>query len=1433
MDKKLLLTKIFFKKIKYFPNELTKNLLINDVKKNKDGIYEIFMFNDTTIQVDELIEFLNAVNSNFRFNSKVIFSISKPIFKKYIIKKYLEMISSKLLGNETLRLAIHSSSFKIKDKKVTVQNSQNDYFKLFENSKQRLTDILFKFGFIDVELDFVYLNGEEIINESKQDLQKQTNEYLNNQNNKNEVFKGEVKNHNKYSHIPISKISTSGEKNISTIGIIFEIKHINTRTGRTIYTIKLTDKKEAIIIKIFADDSNKNKIQNFKNGDTLKVSGLFAFDSYSKVDTLIVKKFEKNRDMFINISDNRLGKKRIELSMRTKMNTMDGIENAHSIIKNASQMGHQAIAIVDNSSIQSFPDFYYASKESNVKPIYGSSFNVVHKNSRMLRNPNGKTLFEETYVVFDLETTELSPIAGEIIEFGATVVKKGKIIDTEQFFMKPTKNISEFTTKLTGITNEMVFNSMSEKEGIIKLKDYIKNYTLVAHNAKFDITFLEEKFDKYNLGKLNNQSIDSLITSRFLNEEKRRFNLQTVSKIYGVNYDNEIAHRADYDAEVLAQIWLKQINQFLQKGIHNTNDLFKINNPSLISKSFHHEVTMLAKNQDGLKELFKFISSSSTDQFYGGPKLFLEDLGETKNILLGSGGINGYLHNLMFYSSRENIKKAIKLFDYIEILPFENFKYLIDRGNISEKNIKEIIKFVIEEANKINKLVVAISDARYFDKSQKVIHEIYIHAKGIGGRLHKLFDRRFPKKSFPTQIVFTTDEMLKSFSWLENTDLVEDIVINNTHEISSQINKNIKIIRDKLYTPTFGDENEKLTKLIYTNAKKMYGKNLPIIVEKRIERELKPIVQYGFSIIYWISSILVKKSLEDGYLVGSRGSVGSSLVATFSEITKVNPLPPHHLCTNCKNVHFYENSLLNSGYDLENKNCDKCGNIMSKEGQNIPFETFLGFEADKVPDIDLNFSGIYQSTIHKEVRKIFGDKNAFRAGTISTVASKTAYGYVKNYEEMTEKIFSNAFREYLVTKVEGTKRTTGQHPGGIIVIPEDKDVEFFSPINYPADNNKSDWKTTHLDFHAIHDNVLKLDLLGHDDPTAIKNLEKLTGLNVEEVVNFSDKKVISLFSSTEALGIKPEDIRGEKTGVLGIPEFGTSFVRRMLSNVNAKSFGDLISLSGLSHGTDVWTGNAEEIIKLKLADLSTVVSCRDDIMIDLISKGVDSKKSFTIMENVRKGKGLTSDDEKLLIDSGVEIWYIESLKKIKYMFPKAHATAYVMMAFMVSWFKVYKPLAFYSTYLSSRSDYSDLDTFLSSKDKINQRIDDINKRKNSRGEDRSSNKEIGLISPLEIILEAKARGIKFNNVDIYKSDSTNWIINHEKNTLTAPFDAIDGLGESAAISVIEARKNGPFISIEDLSSRTKLSKTHIKKLKETNVLNNLPDSNQMDIFSLF
>ncbi|MCP4336314.1 MAG: PolC-type DNA polymerase III [Mycoplasma sp.] len=1412
-------------KIDYVPIGAFEEADIYFAKLEKKDVFSIGIELSYIPNLEEMKSFIETLNENFGFKTKIQFKYKTKDIKEDLYFNYVKYILDFFLKQNYISSQLTKEQFLIKEDKVNIkfftQNGYNRFFEIINELKRALK----MFG-LNTNIYLSIIKNHNLILEDEEKA-----------NSLNFKLKENI-NINKKGTKIINKNITSIKdakddfvnKEVNIEGMIFDRKDKKTKTGWNVIEFSVTDFDDAIYVTLLAGKTDKELelYDKFKPKQWVSVYGKLELNIYRQNQPEIKsKKLDIIKSKFKQKKDN-AKIKRVELNMKTRMSTMDGIASPQDIINKAKEYGHKAVAIADSGSIQSFPAFFNSSKD--IKAIYGISINVIDNKNGTVFNckDSNQNIKDNTYIVFDLETTGLSPICHEIIEFGAIKLKNGVIIDRKQFFIKPKTPISDFTTNLTGITNEMLDNCIDEFVGIKEILDYFQDSVLIAHNAPFDMGFIYQKIDQYNLDEVNFTYIDTVAVAKILEPTAKRFNLEKVATRMGHKYDPSIAHRADYDAEVLTNVWLTMISKLRRSGVETLKQLEEKINDKIYESHFEKEITLLAKNNKGLKELFKIVSKASTEQYFKGPKIFWDQLSKSGNLLIGSGGIKSKLVDLMLTGTKKQIIKNISKYDYIELQPLKNFSHLISRGNIKKTELIEVIKFVIKEAKKQSKIIVATSDGRYLDEKDKLFHSVYINAKGLGGLRHYLFKYNETKPDYPVQHYMSTDEMLKEFEFLENKKLIEEIVITNSNLIADSIEKCI-VIKDKLYTPKIPNSDEKLSEMVWKNAREKYGDKLPDIVKERIDKELSSIIKYGFSVIYYIAHKLVKKSLDDGYLVGSRGSVGSSIVATLSGITEVNPLPPHYVCKNCKKFEFYINGEYDCGYDLLDKNCSFCNKPYDKDGHNIPFETFLGFDANKVPDIDLNFSGDYQSIIHKEVKKEFGEYHSFRAGTISTVAEKTAFGFVKAWAEETNKSISKPFIEFIAKKVAGTKRTTGQHPGGIIVIPSEFDVEDFTPINFPANDKSADWLTTHFDFHAIHDNVLKLDLLGHDDPTAIRMLQKITGVNPKEIP-YTDEKVISLFSSTKELNINPEDIFGEITGVMGIPEFGTKFVRGMLKTVKVKKFSDLVSISGLSHGTDVWTNNGEELVKKQGKGINDLISCRDDIMSDLINKGIDPLEAFTIMEQVRKGKSINKEQEQNMIKHNIEDWYINSCKIIKYMFPKAHATAYVQMAWKIAWFKIYYPLEYYATYFTTRADVFDIETFYSGAEEIKKKIIDFKSRRYKRGDDALSNKEVALIPIFEISLELYARGFNIGNISISESLANEWKISSDKKTLIPPFSCIDGLGESVAESIIKARKERPFISIEDLKLRTSLNKTSLKTLEDLGAFKDMEKTNQLSLF---
>lgn len=1215
--------------------------------------------------------------------------------------------------------------------------------------------------------------------------------------------------------------------------------------GKSLLTAKVTDFSNSIVVKAFEGANlDIEKMNDLKVGKWYRIFGDIEFDSYMKEQVLKLKTITPIDEP--QIREDNASVKRVELHSHTKMSTMDGVAEASALVERAARWGHKAIAITDHDSVQAFPEIQHAeAKAQKINPefkaIYGCEFTMVEDTLDVVFNPQNRELAKTSYVVFDFETTGLSARFDKPIEFGAVKVVDGSITDKKQFFINPGISIPATITEITGITDDMIRGAMNLEQAAKEVFEYFGDATLVAHNAKFDLGFIEQLYSQFGLGKLTNPVIDTMTWFQAMNVESAYYNLGALSRYLKVQYDAGVAHRADYDADVLAKCLIELIDIAAKRGITTDTELQQAQDITVVGKQFGRHIVALAKNADGLKDLFKAVSDASTKYIIPGkgnrtsPRITRSAVEKYRtNWLVGSSCVNGEVFLAAKEASQQVLEDKIKFYDYIEVQPLSVYSHLWQTENVQGMEVvKVILKDIIETGEKLGKTVVATGDVHYVDQDDAIYRDIMIGSKGNGGAMHPLFDRKGRVKQNPEQHFRTTDEMMSEFSFIDK-ELAQKIITENTNKIADSIEA-VKPLKKDLYAPKMEGAEEKLVEMCWANARAKYGQELPTIVKERLEKELNAITTHGFSVIYYISHLLVKKSLEDGYLVGSRGSVGSSIAATFSNISEVNPLPPHYVCK-CTYSEFVPVNTVLSGYDLQPKVCPKCGQTMLGEGHDIPFETFLGFKGDKVPDIDLNFSGEYQPIAHAYTRELFGPENVFRAGTISTVADKTAFGYVNGFYN--DRGITNVRRteiERIAAGITGVKRTTGQHPGGIIVIPNYMDVYDFTPINFPSDDPDKDWKTTHFDFHSIHDNVLKLDILGHVDPTAIRMLQDLTGVDPKTIPT-NDPKVMELFTTIKAFGIEPSQVNGEITGALGIPEFGTKFVREMLQVTKPTSFADLVVISGLSHGTDVYLGNAKDLIEKNGLKLKDVIGCRDDIMVYLINSGMDFTEAFNIMEFVRKGRPTTepgkwSEYKQLMAKHGVAEWYMTSCEKIKYMFPKAHAVAYVMMAWRVAWFKTYYPREYYATYFTLRCDVFDIKVVLQGKTAIETRLKEIQSRLDNRELKKTvTNKELDLIPILEQSLEMLARGINFDNLSLLNSEARRFVINKETGNLIPPFASIDGLGDAAAQSIIDARVDGEFRSIEQLKERTKLNKNHFEILKELNVTSHLEESDQISLF---
>lgn len=1204
------------------------------------------------------------------------------------------------------------------------------------------------------------------------------------------------------------------EYSVKIEGHIFSKEVRDLRSGRKILQLKLTDYTDSIMAKMFSRHG-KNDDQVFEvleSGDWVIIEGRVEYDEFTKDMVLNIRNLTAvNKKPKRDNAD----EKRVELHLHSAMSQMDGMTSVTEYIKRAKQYGHSALAITDHNNVQAFPDAFNATKgDDDFKMIFGMEGLLVDDGAPIAYRPQDYSLENHEFVVFDVETTGLSSKYDSIIELAGVKVKNGEVIDKFERFSNPGEKLSELIKELTGITDDMLVGAPDISDVIRDFKEWVGDAIFVAHNASFDMGFIDEAYGKEGFGKSTNGVIDTLELSRTINTKMKKHGLNILAKKYNVDLTQH--HRAIYDAEATAYIFIKMMAQLkADYGITNHKDINKsLANSDSYKRAMPTHISILVQNNTGLKNLFKIVSLSLTDHFYKSARIKRQVLEEHREgLLIGSACDNGEVFTAMMQKSYEEAKKKAHFYDYLEVFPKPLYQRLLDREVVrDEATLEEIIENIIKLGKELDKTVVATGNVHYLEESDKLSRDILVRANP-GNPLSR---GNLPKAHFRS-----TDEMLELFDFLDEETAFE-IVVSNTQKIANMIG-DVEVIKKDLYPPSIDGAEEEIRQMSYDNAKALYGTDVPQIVVDRLEKELESIIGNGFAVIYLISHKLVKRSLDDGYLVGSRGSVGSSLVATMTEITEVNPLPPHYVCPDCKESEFFTDGSVSSGYDLPDKKCSKCKVDLIKEGQDIPFETFLGFKGDKVPDIDLNFSGVYQSKAHQYTKDLFGTDYVYKAGTIGTVAEKTAFGYVKGYLNDNGLHKRGAEVDRLVLGCSGVKRTTGQHPGGIIVVPDDMDIYDFSPIQYPADDVEAEWKTTHFDFHSIDSNLLKLDILGHDDPTMIRMLQDLSGIDPTTVPT-DDKETMKLFSGPESLGVTPDQILC-KTGTLGIPEFGTGFVRQMLEDTRPSTFSELVQISGLSHGTDVWLGNAQDLIRKGTCDLSNVIGCRDDIMVTLMYKGLEPSVAFNIMEKVRKGKGLTEEHEQAMKDNGVEKWYIDSCKKIKYMFPKAHAAAYVLNSVRIAYFKVHHPLFYYASYFTVRATDFDLLTMVKDKDTIRHRVNELNQNFQEL-----SKKEKDTLVVLELVNEMAQRGFKMQPVSIDKSDAFDFII--EGDTLIPPFISVPGLGASVAKRVVETRRDEGFISKEDLNKKAGVSQKLIEYLTELGSLDHLPDKAQLSIFDI-
>ena len=1209
-------------------------------------------------------------------------------------------------------------------------------------------------------------------------------------------------------------------------GEIFSIENMVLKSGKTLKTIRITDGESSLTSKIFLDENDNLDISE---GKILKLSGKVQMDTYAGNEkTLMINTVNIIEKEVIKKEDT-AEEKMVELHTHTKMSEMVGVTDVEDLIKRAKEYGHKAITITDYSVVHSYPAAYKTAKklskdDDKMKVIFGCEMYMIDDEALMITNPKDKKIDEEEFVVFDIETTGLNSHTNKIIEIGAVKIKAGRIIDRYSQLINPGISIPYHITEITSITNEQVANQPKIDEVIGKFVEFIGDAVLVAHNAPFDMGFIKRDIKEYLNIDLESSVIDTLQMARDLFPDFKKYGLGDLNKALGLALEKH--HRAVDDSQATANMFIIFLEKYKEKGVEYLKDInkgFEVN----VKKQSLKNIMVQVKTQEGLKNMYKLVSEGHI-KYFGNKKARIPKsvLKENREGLIVGSSLSAHFMNsgelveLYLRHDLEKLEETAKFYDYIELLPKSTYNELIEKegtGSLaSYEDVEKMNKYFYDLGKRLGILVTASSNVHYLDENEDIIRSILLYGSGTvyNPRQYRVNNGFYFR---------TTDEMLKEFSYLGEQE-AKEVIITNTNKIADMVEEGIKPIPEGFYPPKMDNAEEIVRTMTYEKAYRIYGDPLPDIVSKRLERELNAIINNGFSVLYLSAQKLVKKSLDNGYLVGSRGSVGSSLVAFMMGITEVNALYPHYICDNpeCKHSEFIEKEGV--GIDLPDKICPNCGALLRKDGYSIPFEVFMGFKGDKVPDIDLNFSGEYQSEIHRYCEELFGKENVFKAGTISTLAEKNAEAYVRKYFEDNN---LNAVRAEIIRLgrlCQGAKKTTGQHPGGMVIVPQGNSIYEFCPVQRPANDETSESTTTHYDYHVMDEQLVKLDILGHDDPTTIKLLQEYTNMEIKDIP-LADKDTLKIFSSTESLGVSPEEI-GTEIGTYGIPEFGTGFVRQMLIDTRPTTFAELVRISGLSHGTNVWLNNAQEFVRNGQATLSQIITVRDDIMNYLIDQGLDNSDAFKIMEFVRKGKPKKEPENwenysNMMKEKNVPDWYIESCRRIEYMFPKGHAVAYVMMAMRIAYFKVHKPLAFYAAFLSRKAD--DFDMEVMSKGVLaKQKLEELSK------EPKLDPKKKNEQAICEIVVELEARGIELLPVDIYLSEGKKFKI--EDGKIRIPLIGISGLGGAVIENILKEREEAKFISVEDLKRRTKMSQTVADKLKSIGAISSLSETNQISLF---
>ncbi len=1418
--------------------EIVEELIIKDVKYNKplntlsvDLISRRFIgsryIKIIENKIKKYMKYIDCIEISITYNLNNNIESIISLSYKDIIKDYEEsspfvykMLSSAKnhIENNDLKVQLNSNSFfYLKEKNidkeisdiyrntfnttvnVTFSKNQNsfiedDYEKRKEKELQRL-DAIKPFEVNNVE------NVEEIKNQKEKP-----------------AYKPKRRNGTKYNE-NISRDtltildSVIQDEIICVQGEIFEIEVRELKSGRYLVSFDLADNTSAVTVKFFIEKEifEEEFKSHIKKGKSLIVKGYVRFDEYAKELNIMANEIcEIDKVVEEELDDAEI--KRVELHLHTNMSSMDGVTDIKKYVEKAKSFGHSALAITDHGVVQAFPNAMKAVKGTDIKIIYGVETYIIDDKSIVVKMENNQS-FDDEYVIFDVETTGLYNNVDTIIEIGAVKIKNGEIVGEFNELINPNIPLSEKIIELTKITDDMLVDKDTLNNVLPKFLDFVGNSVLVAHNAMFDIGFLNKWSKEILDNEISNTILDTVALSQTLFKDLKNHKLNTVASYLGIPLLNH--HRAVDDAKATAKIFLKCVEILKENNVKNLKELNLYSKENIsYNKIRPSHAIILVKDEIGLRNLYELISDAHLNNFYRNPRILKSKYDELKEgLILGSACEAGELYKAILNNYPQKfIENLANYYDYYEIQPLGNNEYLVRNGIVGKtETLIEINEKIVNLGNIHNKLVVATGDVHFINKEDSIYREILMSNEGFKDAHNQ-----------PPLYFRTTKNMLSEFSYLGKEKAYE-VVVENTNKISDEIKK-ISPVPEGTFPPEIEGADEELEKITYNKAKSIYGENLPDIVEKRLKRELGSIISNGFSVMYIIAQKLVWKSIEDGYLVGSRGSVGSSFVATMAEITEVNPLAPHYFCEKCQYSDFDSDDVKafagGSGYDMPDKKCPVCNENLKKDGHDIPFETFLGFDGDKEPDIDLNFSGEYQAEAHAYTEELFGSGYVFKAGTIGTVAETTAYGLVAKFMDKNGKKPRRAEINRLRNGCVGIKRTTGQHPGGLMVVPNKYSIYDFCPVQRPANDQKSSVITTHFDYHSISGRLLKLDILGHDNPTIIKMLYDATGVDSRDI-DLGDKKIMSLFTSPDELNVTSKDIDCN-TGSLGLPEFGTNFVRNMLVETKPNSFGELVRISGLSHGTDVWLNNGQELVKNGVATLKEIIPTRDDIMVLLIQYGVENLTAFKIMENVRKGKGLTEEEENTMRESNVPEWYIDSCKKIKYLFPKGHAVAYVMMTVRIAYYKIYYPYAFYYATFSVKIDDFDFSIMCQGIETVKNEMQSIREKGHE-----ATAKDKSIMVLLELCLEFYARGLKFKKVDIYKSDAKKFII--EEDGLLPPLSAIQGLGGNAADNIVKSRVESKFITIEDFRTRTKTNKTVIEVLKQYKILEGLPETSQLSL----